>query len=106
MDVFCEIVRASKFSGCHAFAYITVSVIVWMEYKKCHRITLRCTVFCACLLLVNGIVHVGQFLLYSSYVPGVDFCGVAADSLYGIFPLVVSGKPLHQRKANREVPRD
>jgi hypothetical protein len=50
---------------------LTVSVIVWMEYKKCHRITLRCTVFCACLLLVNGIVHVGQFLLYSSYIPGL-----------------------------------
>jgi Protein of unknown function with HXXEE motif len=50
---------------------LTVSVVVWMEYKKRHCITLHCTVFCACLLLVNGIVHVGQFFLYSSYVPGL-----------------------------------
>jgi hypothetical protein len=50
---------------------LTVSIIVWMEYKKRSRITLHLTVFCICLLLVNGVVHAGQFFVYRHYVPGL-----------------------------------
>jgi hypothetical protein len=50
---------------------LTVSIVVWMEYKKRNLITLHLTVFCTCLLLVNGMVHVGQFFVYRHYVPGL-----------------------------------
>ncbi|MGX1901464.1 HXXEE domain-containing protein [Thermolongibacillus altinsuensis] len=50
---------------------LTVSIVVWMEYKKRNRITLHFTVFCICLLLVNGLIHVGQFFVYRHYVPGL-----------------------------------
>ncbi|RAK19090.1 uncharacterized protein with HXXEE motif [Anoxybacillus vitaminiphilus] len=50
---------------------LTASIIVWMEYKKRNRLTLHLTVFCICLLLVNGVVHAGQFFVYRHYVPGL-----------------------------------
>lgn len=58
-----------------AFAMIlltfAVTVVIWMEYKKRNVITFRFTFLCTNLLLVNGIMHVAQFLLYKRYVPGL-----------------------------------
>lgn len=50
---------------------LAVSIVIWMEYKKRNYITFNLTFLCICLLLINGIVHVGQFFLYKRYVPGL-----------------------------------
>lgn len=50
---------------------VTVGFIVWMEYKNHNGYTLHFTIYCICLLLVNGMVHVGQFFVYRHYVPGL-----------------------------------
>jgi len=64
---------------------------------------LHYAIFCTCWFLVHRNSPCRPVSFIQQLCPRGDFCGVAADSLYGIFPLVVSGKPLHQRKVHREV---
>jgi Protein of unknown function with HXXEE motif len=50
---------------------LTVGIIISLEYKKRTFITFHLTILCTCLLLINGIAHVWQFILHQGYVPGL-----------------------------------
>ncbi|MEL3970720.1 HXXEE domain-containing protein [Rossellomorea oryzaecorticis] len=69
---------------------ITVGVVIYFEYKFRNRVTYVLSLLSVCLLLVNGIVHLVQFLIFKQYVPGlISACFLLIPFLsyifYGLF---------------------
>ncbi|OAT81013.1 hypothetical protein A6P54_13550 [Bacillus sp. MKU004] len=73
---------------------VAVGLVIFMEYKLRTKVTYVLTVLSVCLLLVNGIVHVVQFLIFKQYVPGlVSACILLIPFLsYLLYRLIKTGR--------------
>lgn len=50
---------------------LLVTIIMLFEYQKHTKVTFHISLFCFCLLLVNGFSHVIQFIVFQQYIPGL-----------------------------------
>ncbi|WP_203363700.1 HXXEE domain-containing protein [Bacillus sp. REN10] len=50
---------------------VVVTVVVILEYKLRNKLTFTLTMLSACLLLINGLTHIVQSMIFQSYMPGL-----------------------------------
>ncbi|WP_338749182.1 HXXEE domain-containing protein [Bacillus sp. FJAT-52991] len=50
---------------------VVVAVVVILEYKFRNKLTFMLTMLSACLLLINGLTHIVQSMVFQSYMPGL-----------------------------------
>ncbi|MGM7635183.1 HXXEE domain-containing protein [Bacillus sp. Hm123] len=50
---------------------VVVTVVVILEYRFRNKLTFTLTTLSTCLLLINGLTHIVQSVIFQSYVPGL-----------------------------------